>query len=304
MKALYAYQQGANADVAAAEKELFHSISKVYEVFIYYLKLLPELRYYAELYIEERKTRRLPTPEDLNPSLNFVNNSILLALSESSELHEVASKMKISWDDQPELIKKLYFQFKDELFFKKYLASSKTSFDDDRNLLVEIVERFVLPNEAIKNLFEERSLYWLDEIELMQQHFLKFIIDLKDPKIKKIKIPSLHKSKDEDLEFASKLFRKTILSQNEYLEMISKKTENWEIERVARMDIILMQMAICELLQFPSIPVKVSLDEYIEISKEYSSPQSKVFINGILDKLVAEFKRENKIQKAGRGLIE
>lgn len=304
MKSLYAYQQGAHADVAAAEKELFHSISKVYEVFIYYLKLLPELRYYAEQYLEERKTRRLPTKEDLNPSLNFVNNSILLALSESSELHEVASKMKISWDDQPELIKKLYFQFKDELFFKKYLASSATSFDDDRNLLVEIVERFILPNEAIKHLFEERSLYWLDEIELMQQHFLKFIIDLKDPKIKKIKIPSLHKSKDEDLEFASKLFRKTILSQNDYLEMISNKTENWEIERVARMDIILMQMAICELLQFPSIPVKVSLDEYIEISKEYSSPQSKIFINGILDKLVAEFKRENKIQKAGRGLVE
>jgi N utilization substance protein B len=304
MKTLYAYYQGAHTEVSSAEKELLHSISKVYEVFIYYMKLLPELKHFAEQYVIERKNKRLPSQEDLDPSLNFVNNTILLALSESSELHEITSKMKIGWDDQPDLIKKIYFSFKDESFFKKYLAKEKLDFEDESTMLVELVERFIVPNEAIINLFEERSLYWLDEIELMQQHFLKFIIDMKEPRLKKIKIPTLHKFKEEDLEFATKLFRRTLLSDKEYLAIIALKTDNWEIERVAKMDIILMQMAICELLQFPSIPIKVSLDEYIEISKEYSSPQSKIFINGILDKLVTDFKRDNKIQKAGRGLIE
>jgi len=305
MKALYAFFPVDGKIVASGEKELFHSIDKVYEVYIYYLTILPELKDFAVNLIEERKQKRLPTPEDLNPKLNFVENKAIQRIEENKELFQYADKLKINWNSEQELIKKIYYQIMEAPVFRSYLEN-EAGFKEDKEILFELYENFIFPSESIRHVFEERSIYWLDDIEVMQAGVLKTLKSVKEtPESPSgFRLQPLHKEAEEDRGFASKLFRQTILHSAEYEVEISKRAQNWEIERVAKMDIILMKMAICELITFPSIPVKVTLDEYIELSKDYSSPQSKTFINGILDKLVVDYKRENKIQKAGRGLVE
>ncbi len=304
MKALYAFFQSNNTELAAGEKELFLSIDRVYDIYLYYLALLPEIRHFGSQLIEERKQKRLPTEEDLKPLMNFVDNKVIEAVSTHSGLYNLFSKSKISWNAEQELIKKLYFSFKDEDWFRRYLLKETPTFEEDREVVYDILEKIVFQSELIGQYFEERSIYWVDDIEIMQAGVLKTIKGIKEDVMSGFKIQPLHKEADEDRKFASDLFRKTIINSSEFQKEIAKRTQNWEIDRIARMDIILMKMAICELTQFTSIPVKVTLDEYIEMSKDYSSPQSKTFINGVLDKIVADFKRDNKIAKAGRGLVE
>jgi transcription antitermination protein NusB len=304
MKALYAFFQSNNSEIAAGEKELFHSIDRVYDVYLFYLALLPELKEYAIQLIEDRKAKRLPTEEDLNPLLNFVNNKVIDLMEHHSDLHAKFSKAKINWNGHQDLIKKLYYSFKDEAWFRLYLVKADPSFEDDKEILHEILLNSIIPSEGVQQFFEDRSIYWLDDIEIMQAGVLKTIKNIKADSETPFRLQLLHKEAEEDRKFASELLRKTIVHSDEYHKEIAARTQNWEIDRVAKMDIILMKMAICELIEFTSIPVKVTLDEYIEMSKDYSSPQSKTFINGILDKIVADFKRDNKISKAGRGLVE
>lgn len=304
MKALYAFFQSDNTNLPAGEKELFTSIDKVYEVYLYYLSFIIELRDFVENFIEERKQKFIPTEEDLNPKLNFVNNRLISLLAKSHALHQECKKHKILWSDQQDLFRKIYFDFRNEKTYRDYLEKKEPEFDDDRDILIFLFAEFIFPSEIIIQFFEEKSIYWLDDIGIMQKGVLKTLRSLKQEGIEEIKLLPLIKEADEDRKFASDLFRKTILHSNFYDSEIASRAQNWEIERVAKMDMILMKMAICELTEFPSIPVKVTLDEYIELSKDYSSPQSKTFINGILDKLLIDYRRENKIQKAGRGLIE
>jgi N utilization substance protein B len=304
MKSLYAFFQSDNNQVVVGEKELFHSIDKVYEVYLHYLALLPELKHFAEGFLFERSQKRLPTQEDLNPKMNFVQNRIILAIAENDELSQKTTKFKISWDGEQELVKKLYYSFKDDEEFRKYLEKDEVNFEDDKEILMHLFELYIFPSESLSQYFEDRSIYWLDDIELMQAGIFKTLKSIPEVSSEKFKLQPLHKEAEEDRKFASELFRKTILHSEDYLQEIAKRTQNWEIDRVAKMDIILMKMAICELTEFTSIPVKVTLDEYIEMSKDYSSPQSKTFINGILDKIVIDFKRDKRISKAGRGLVE
>lgn len=303
-KSLYAFYQSDNKDVIAGEKELFHSIDKIYEIFLYYFALSFDLKFFAANYNEERKQRKITIESDLNPSLNFVNNKVLAALEKNEDLKRKLNKYKIHWNDHQDLIKKIYFSFKDEDFFAEYLQLAETDWNTDKDLLITILKKYVFDAESIDLIFEEKSIYWLDDIAFMQQQLLRFLKSVNIKFDENSIIPDLYKDKTEDQEFASALFRKTILNNDVYEKEISKRIKNWEIERIAKMDNILLKLAICELSHFPSIPVKVTLDEYIEISKLYSSPESKSFINGILDKIVEDFKKENKIVKTGRGLVE
>ena len=304
MKTLYAFFQSENNQVVIGEKELFHSIDKVYEVYLYYMALMPDVKHFAEGFLFDRSQKMLPTNEDLNPKLNFVNNRIIAAISEHSELSQRLTKHKISWDGHEEMIKKLYYNFKDDLKFREYLEAETPAFAEDKEIIMHLMETYIFPSEALEEFFEDRSIYWLDDIHLMQAGILKTIKGIKEDSSEPFKLQPLHKEAELDRKFASDLFRLTILKSEEYQKEIAKRTQNWEIDRVAKMDVILMKMAICELTEFTSIPVKVTLDEYIELSKDYSSPQSKTFINGILDKIVIDFKKDKRIAKAGRGLVE
>jgi len=304
LKTLYAFFQSDSHDIRVGEKELIHSIDKVYEIYLMYLALLPELHRAAENLIHERKQKRLPTREDLDPSLNFVNNRIIAGLERNAVLLQLLEKTKIGWADQQDFVRKLYMNIRNHDTFLAYLAKSNPGFEDDREILLWIFEEMVFPSETIEQLFEERSIYWLDEIGLMQAGVLKTIKNINAEKPEAFRLQKLHKEEAEDRKFAIELFRQTIAHSDTFEKEIAERTQNWEIERIAKMDVILMKMALTEFTQFPSIPVKVTLDEYIELSKDYSSPQSKNFINGILDKVVIDFKRDQKIQKTGRGLVE
>lgn len=304
MKTLYAYFQSKNNQVVIGEKELFHSIDKVYEVYLYYMALMPEIKRFAEGFLFDRSQKMLPTDEDLNPKLNFVNNRIISAISDHSELSQRCTKRKISWDGHEEMIKKLYYNFKDDLQFRTYLEAEITGFHEDKEIIMHLMETYIFPSESLQEFFEERSIYWLDDIQVMQTGILKTIKGIKQENTEPFKLQPLHKEAELDRKFASDLFRLTILKGDEFEKEIANRTQNWEIDRVAKMDVILMKMALCELTEFTTIPVKVTLDEYIELSKDYSSPQSKTFINGILDKIVIDFKKDKRIAKAGRGLVE
>ena len=302
MKALYAFFQSNNSDVMAGEKELFHSIDKVYEIYLYYLSLSVALKDFIEAFIEERKLKHLPTEEDLNPKLNFIRNSVISAFEHSAELNQLLNKHKINWVGFDETLRKIYFSFRNDTEYRKYLNLTEPDLEADKQILHYLFEEYIFKSEQIEQLFEERSIYWLDDIELMQKGVLKTIRSFKEKN--SLQLLPLLKDPAEEKSFASSLFRKTILHNQSYESEIASKTQNWEVERVAKLDMILMKMALCELTEFTQIPVKVSLDEYIELSKDYSSPQSKTFINGILDKIVIDFKRNNRIQKTGRGLLE
>lgn len=304
MKTLYAYFQSKNNQVVIGEKELFHSIDKVYEVYLYYMALMPEIKHFAEGFLFDRSQKMLPTDEDLNPKLNFVNNRIISAISDNSELSQRCIKHKISWDGHEEMIKKLYYNFKDDVQFRTYLEAEITGFNEDKEIIMHLMETYIFPSESLQEFFEERSIYWLDDIQVMQTGILKTIKGIKQENTEPFKLQPLHKEAELDRKFASDLFRLTILKGDEFEKEIANRTQNWEIDRVAKMDVILMKMALCELTEFTTIPVKVTLDEYIELSKDYSSPQSKTFINGILDKIVIDFKKDKRIAKAGRGLVE
>lgn len=302
MKALYAFFQSDNSDVRAGEKELFRSIDKVYEIYLYYLSFACSLKDFVENFIEERKLKHLPTEEDLNPKLNFVQNAVIRKFEESEELQNLLNQYQISWTGQDEIFRKVYFSFRNDREYRRYLNIENPEIEEDKNILHYLFDEFIMKSEQIGQLFEERSIYWLDDIGIMQEGVLKTIRSCKADS--PVKILPLLKEPEEERKFASDLFRKTILHNQAYETEISRKTQNWEVERVAKMDMILMKMAICELTEFTQIPVKVTLDEYIELSKWYSSPQSKTFINGILDKIVLEYKQDNKIKKSGRGLQE
>jgi N utilization substance protein B len=304
LKTLYAYFQSDHTEIKVGEKELFHSIDKVYEIYLMYLSLATELKDAAQNQINERKLKRLPTEEDLDPSLNFVNNRLIDALERHNDLSGKISKAKINWVGHAEMIRKIFMQFRNDEIFTNYLRNPAPSFEEDQKMLLWIYEEHIFTSEILEQLLEERSIYWLDEIGLMQAGVLKTIKSLKADDTLDFRLLPLHKEEEEDRKFATDLFRQTIAHNEQFEKEIAAKTQNWEIERVAKMDVILMKMALCELTRFPSIPVKVTLDEYIELSKDYSSPQSKNFINGILDKIVVEYRRDNKIVKAGRGLVE
>lgn len=303
MQAIYAFLQGDNNDLAKGEKELLKAINKIYDLYIYILLLLPELVDFGKARIDERKQKRIPNPEDLNPNTRFVDNPLLAKLSNNNALRREAEVRKLSWADEPELIKKIYNSIVDSEEFSAYMSNEDKSYVTEQKFVQSVFKKYVATEERLHSLFEDKSIYWVDDLEFINSMVVKTLGLLNEQANENTQLLPLLKD-DDDRRFMLDLFHKTIIHEKEYDDLIKPKLQNWEMERVAFMDVLLMKMAISEFLNFPTVPTKVSMNEYIEISKDYSTPQSKVFINGILDKLLADFKREDKIQKTGRGLIE
>lgn len=303
MQAIYAFLQGDNNDLAKGEKELLKAINKIYDLYIYILLLLPELVDFGKARIDERKQKRIPNPEDLNPNTRFVDNPLLAKLSNNNALRREAEVRKLSWADEPELIKKIYNSIVDSEEFSAYMSNEDKSYVTEQKFVQSVFKKYVATEERLHSLFEDKSIYWVDDLEFINSMVVKTLGLLNEQANENTPLLPLLKD-DDDRRFMLDLFHKTIIHEKEYDDLIKPKLQNWEMERVAFMDVLLMKMAISEFLNFPTVPTKVSMNEYIEISKDYSTPQSKVFINGILDKLLADFKREDKIQKTGRGLME
>lgn len=293
LQSLYAYHQSHNQDIASGEKELLFGIEKIYDLYLYQLTLLGELIAREERIIEENRLKRLPAPEDLNPRRRFVDNACLKMIAEDETLQKRANARGISWNNDQDLVRKLLAKVKSQNYYAEYMTSSSDEPEEDTRFVIRMFKKDILPFELLHSFYEEKSIYWIDDWELVSKMLIK---TLKQSDINNNKLALMDLFKEEsDRVFAIELFRKAIINHSTFNDIISSKTRNWDVERIALMDMIIMEMALTEVLKFPDIPVKVSLNEYIELSKMYSTPKSKVFVNGVLDKLVEQLNREGKI---------
>ena len=284
------------------EKELHFNIEKAYDLYHYLLLLLIDVILYAESRIEIARNKRIPTQEDLHPNTRFIDNRLAEQLRNNEQLLRYVDQHKLNWANHPELIKEIYNRLSESEEYTDYMKEEDSGYAEDKRLVTFLYTHIIFSSERLDSILEEQSIYWNDDLEFITSMIVKTLRKFKEEDGPKKPLMDLYKNK-EDRDYVVKLFRQTILHRDEYVEYIKKNTRNWDLERIAFMDILIMQTAIAELVAFPSIPIKVSLNEYLEISKFYSTSKSNVFINGVLDKVVMQLKEEKKIVKTGRGLI-
>ena len=294
---LYAYYKNGGRSVEAAEKELFYSLSKAYDLYNYLLLLMVEVTRFAERRIDNRRHKLRPTYEDLNPNTRFVDNAFMVQLAQNKQLAEYAANQKRSWDDVGDFVKELFERIEQTKAYQEYMAKETLSYEDDRELWRKMYRTVIAQNEELDELLEEQSLYWNDDKAIVDTFVLKTIKRFEPENGADQELMPEYKD-EEDKEFARKLFRNAIANAEAYRKMMESNAKNWDMERFAFMDILIMQVALAEIMCFPGIPVSVSLNEYVEIAKMYSTPKSGGFINGMLDSIVNQLKKENKLNKA------
>jgi N utilization substance protein B len=308
MQALYAFYQSKDNRLDIAEKNLFKSIENIYELFIYQLSIIVELAEYARKRAEENKQKLIPTPEDLNPNMRFIENQLIKKIANNKTFLLHSNNFKINWSDEQEIFRSLYNKIKESKAFKDYMNSSENSFEADKKIVISIFRKFIISDDVLQNYFEDKNIYWSDDYIFVALIVLKTLESIKSDSDEMFQLPELYKKSDdinsEDRKYTTTLFRKTVLNSEKYDEFIAKAANNWEVERIAIIDNIIIKMALTEMLECPTIPVKASLNEYIEIAKAYSSDKSRIFINGVLDKIHTDLKSKNLIKKIGRGLID
>ena len=302
LQTLYAYYKAGREEMGRSEKELHINIDKAFELYHYLLLLIIDVVLYGESRIEIARNKRIPTSEDLNPNTRFIDNRLVEQIRNNDSLLRYIDQYKLNWSSYPELIKDIYLKVVESEEYAVYMQNEECSYANDKKLITQIYTNIVFPNELLSSILEEQSIYWNDDLEFITSMIVKTFRKFKESDGPGRSLMTLYKN-EEDRDYVVRLFRQTILNRDEYVEYIKTNTRNWDLERIAFMDILIMQMAIAELVAFPSIPTKVSLNEFLEISKFYSTTKSNIFINGVLDKVMLQLKEEKKVQKAGRGLI-
>lgn len=309
LQAIYAYHQEGSGNIPAGEKQLLKSLDKLYELYIHQLGFILAIHTFASRRIEDAKQKYLPTEEDLNPNMRFVENPLLLQFNANRELTRLCESYHLNWHDEDDLLRKIYNLMRDHEGYQAYMKAPACSYNDHKKVIGQVLLLIMSESELLRSYYEEKNIYWAEDFDISVMMVDKTIAAWRESWDEFRKMPTLLKDENDpggsdDLNFLKQLFRKSIIHDEEYNQVIAARASNWELDRIALMDMIILKMAITELVEFPSIPVKVSLNEYIELAKEYSTPKSKLFINGILDKLIAEYKQSGKIVKTGRGLME
>lgn len=304
MQCIYALTLSKDDSLEKQEKFLTHSINHTYTLYLLMLSLFRELHQMAERHIRLSSNKYLATASDSYPAKEkFVNNKLLLKIVANEPLARELKRRKLkNWYLHEEYVKILFREITGSTIYENYMKSKDNSFEADRKVLMELFREVIAPNDKIYEYFEDDQLTWVDDLPLVNTFLLKRLKKVKPEYGDSYFLPSLVKDED-DLDFSKKLLVKTLLKDDELIREIEGKTPNWDKDRIADIDAILLKMAICELLNFPSIPERVTINEYLEIAKEYSTPKSSIFINGILDKLVKEYKSQGKLKKSGRGLL-
>ena len=293
---VYAYYQNGGKNLDTAEKELFFSLSKAYDLYNYLLLLMVEVTKQANKRLNAAKNKLVPTKEELFPNTKFVENRFIAQLEVNKQLLEFSNNQKKTWENEADFVKTLCDKILESDIYKEYMASSDNSYEYDRELWRKLYKTFVFNNEALDNVLEDQSLYWNDDKEIVDTFVLKTIKRFEEKNGANQELLPEFKD-EEDQEFARRLFRRAILNCDYYRHLISENTRNWDLDRVAFMDVVIMQCALAEILSFPNIPVSVSLNEYVEIAKLYSTAKSGSFINGTLDGIVNQLKKEGKLTK-------
>lgn len=302
MQTLYAFQQADVSNYKQQEKNLLASIDKVYEMYISLLVLINDVVQYADIDAIERSNKHLPSESDLNPNLKILNNIFIKLLLDNDEYQQAVKKYKVSWSFDPELARSLFATLKVSEEYKEYLQTEEQDLHTDKDIIKFIFKKVILKSSLAQHTLEEKHINWQVDQDVLQAMIAKTLKNFSTLS-KDNKLAQISSNWIEDREFVIDLFHKTIANDDAYQALIAGKTKNWEADRIAMMDILLMKMALAEMIYFSSIPVKVTINEYLEIAKEFSTPKSNSFINGILDKILDELKAENKIRKYGRGLI-
>lgn len=305
LQALYAYLQDENPDFVKHEKLLLQNIERMFDLYIYLLLSFNELKLIAENKIEEGKNKLQPTQEDLEPKRKFVDNRIFAIIENMPELRRESQNRKVNWntDIKREIFRKTFMQVKDSESYVFYMNSDEDSFDADKAFAIAFFKENIANSAHLLTYLEEENINWIDDIDLMCAMVIKTIKSFKEGEDANNKLLGFYTEDKEELEFVKALFRKSISDYDMNLELIDDLAKNWELDRIAKIDLLLMSMSLTEMMAFPTIPLNVSLNEYIEISKFYSTPKSNTFINGILDKAIARLLEDGKVAKEGRGLV-
>lgn len=302
MQSVYAMHQSGSDNVEKQEKFLQYSLENIVDLYLIMLSSLVEIRKKEIDYINLAQKKHLATPEERNPNLRFINNPVLLALDESNSLSIALEKRKINnWQANDDTILMLLQDIKQSELYQNYMAKNAVTFQEERFFVADMFSELIAPNEKLYSYLEDFKLTWVDDIPVVNTQILKELKKM-TPDEDSYRVPAIYKDA-EDKDFATALFRKTVLNDSELAKEFIDKTPNWDLERIAELDTIILKMAICEFLKFPSIPMKVTINEYLELAKEYSTPKSSLFINGILDNIVKDFEANNRVNKAGRGLM-
>ncbi|KAB5486888.1 MULTISPECIES: transcription antitermination factor NusB [Flagellimonas] len=303
MQCIYALIQSKDDSLVKQEKFLRMSIENMYVLYLLILSLLAELHRMAEKHVGHASKKYVATEEDNYPDREkFTKNRLLLQIANNASLKNELSKRKLNnWYLNEEYIKILYKEIVASDIYKEYMTNAKDSYENDRDVIIQLFKEIIAPNEKIYEYFEDDKLTWVDDFPIVNTYLVKRLKKATENSGDKFFLPALLKDA-QDMDYANDLLTKTLLNDAKWEKEIEGKTPNWDNDRIAEIDSIILKMAICELLNFPSIPEKVTLNEYLEIAKEYSTPKSSIFINGVLDKLAKEYKTEGRLQKIGRGL--
>ena len=302
LQSIYALRQSNNPDLEKQEKFLFYSIDQMLDLYALSLQLLVEMRKADRKFLVTSQQKHLATSEEKNFSTTFLDNKVLDLIEQNEDLSNYIQNKKLNyWDLDGEYVTILLKDLRAKDFYKEYILKQNTSFKEDQDFLVSLFKKVIAPSDKYYEYIEDKRLTWVDDFPIVNTALAKMLAKISEKNVRTILLPELYKNQD-DKQYAKQLFTKVVLNDETLSQEIEGKTPNWDKERIAEMDMIILKMGIAEFLHFPSIPVRATIDEYLEIAKEYSTPKSSIFINGILDKLVKEFETSKKLNKIGRGL--
>jgi transcription antitermination factor NusB len=293
---VYSWYQNTNKDLRNAEKELMFGLQKSYDLYYYLLLLMVELTKAYENRVEAKRNKFLPSEEDLNPNLYLIDNKFMLQLRENNQFRKYLSERPMVWDANESFVKNLLDTILASDTYKDYSETTAPTYEQDREFWRKTFKQFIYVNEELDDILEDECIYWNDDVEIVQTFVLKTIKKFSEEKGENQPLLPMFKD-DADKQYALKLLHDTILNEKKYRNLIEKHTDKWDFDRIAFMDLVVMQVALSEIFTFESIPTSVSLNEYIEIAKSYSTPKSGTFVNGILDAVVQQMKKENHIFK-------
>ncbi len=301
MQSVYALLTSNSDNLVKEEKFLVTSIDKMYDLYVLMLDILPRLQMVAKEQIDISKNKFFPTEENLKPNTKFIDNKVFALIEQSISFQTYKEDNGIdNWHLEEKYIRTIYDNLIQSALYKKYMESSSTSFKKDISFIVNLYSDFIAPNEKLADYYEDLNISWVDDIPFINTWVVKTLQSLKENKT--LVIGNIYKDVD-DKQFVSDLFRKVVLNHTSFEKEIENKTPNWETDRIADLDMILIKMGICEFLNFPSIPTKATINEYIEIAKDYSTGKSSFFINGVLDKVCKDFEKNKRLNKMGRGIL-
>ncbi len=303
LQSIYALRQSTDPNLEKQEKFLFYSIDQMLDLYALSLQLLVEMRKADRKFLVTSQQKHLATSEEKNFSTTYLDNKVLDLIEQNEDLSKYIETKKLTyWDLDGEYVTLLLKQLRTKDFYKQYIQKQSTSFKEDQDFLVMLFKKVIAPSDKYYEYIEDKRLTWVDDFPLVNTALAKMLSKISEKNVRTILLPQLYKNQD-DKQYAKQLFTKVVLNDEKLSKQIEGKTPNWDKERIAEMDMIILKMGISEFLEFPSIPVRATINEYLEIAKEYSTPKSSIFINGILDKLVKEFESSKKLNKIGRGLL-